>query len=68
MKHEQINSGKIAHSVLQLDEREVTRFIAQRVKERTLSILISDLNHDVLYGSMTERGTAQKVLNRMGFI
>lgn len=68
MKHETISETKISHSVLSLDDNDITRFVRRCVKERSLSKIVADLNNDLLFGTQTERENAKEALHRIGFL
>ncbi|MCV3270761.1 hypothetical protein [Roseobacter sinensis] len=68
MKYETITETKVAHSVLGLDEKDVAAFVWDRVKDRSLSKLMADLNRDMLSGTERERQDAERALSRLGFL
>ncbi|WP_299970476.1 hypothetical protein [uncultured Roseobacter sp.] len=68
MLHETIRELKPSHHVLQLDESDVVSFVRRCVKERSLSSLISSLNHDLMFGTLDEQDSAARALARLGFV
>ncbi|MFK7880355.1 hypothetical protein [Roseobacter sp.] len=68
MKHAGINDQKTSLNVLELEDSEISRFIEQRIKKRSLSKLVTKLNNDILYGTSTERENAEKALDRLGLL
>lgn len=68
MKHGTVSETKMSHDVLNLDDGDVASFVRRCVKERSLSKVVADLNHDLLSGTRTERENAEQALHRIGFL
>lgn len=68
MKHHAIHDTPSSVHVLNLASTDVAPFVRKCVKERSLSSLVRDLNHDVLFGTEEQRETARRALKHIGFL
>lgn len=68
MNHAYIDEQTAAFTVMNLGQGEVTQFVADCLRQRSLSKVIARLNHELLNGSAAEREEAQNALNRLGFL
>ncbi len=58
----------VAASLLAMPQSDVTKFVKQSMKERTLCNLVSLLNRDALSKKMPDAEIASKTLKKMGFV
>lgn len=62
-----IHEQSVAYSVLILGQDDVTEFVTNYLRERSLSKILARLNQVLLNGTMTGRADAQKALKTVGF-
>lgn len=68
MKHDTIRKLPTSARVLDIETTDVARFVQKCVQERSLSVLVKELNHDYLFGTAEERDSAEQALRHMGFV
>ncbi len=68
MKQDVINDTPSAARVLSMKPSDVPPFVRQCLRERSLSVLIRDLNRDLLFGTETQRTDARLALSQLGFL
>lgn len=68
MKHHYIGDTPTAAHVLNINETDVAPFVRKCVQERSLSAIVKDLNHDLIFGTPEQREEAREALKHIGFI
>ncbi|MEM1351742.1 MAG: hypothetical protein AAGF27_05330 [Pseudomonadota bacterium] len=68
MRHHTISETPAAALVLNMKSSEVAPFVRQCVRERSLSVLVKQLNHDLIFGTTQQREEAQQALRCIGFL
>ena len=68
MKHDATCETPISARVLDVQTADVVHFVRERVKDRSLSDLVKELNHDVLFGTDEQRRRAENALRHIGFV
>lgn len=68
MKHHHIGETPTAAHVLSIKTTEVAPFVRKCVRERSLSVIVKDLNHDLIFGTPEQREDAREALRHIGFI
>jgi hypothetical protein len=68
MKHHYTGKKPTAAHVLSINATEVAPFVRKCVEERSLSVIVKDLNHDMIFGTSEQREAAREALRHIGFI
>ncbi len=68
MAVEQNDEIRTASDVLSLDAADVAQFVRTCVRNRSLSLVVSDLNHAALHGVAEEQEEARQALKHLGFV
>lgn len=68
MTLDQTHEISTAADVLALSPADVAQFVRDCVRNRSLSVMVSDLNHTVLHGTSEEREEARRALKHLGFV
>ncbi|MEE4188589.1 MAG: hypothetical protein V2I76_09120 [Roseobacter sp.] len=68
MKYDTISETPAAVHVLNINPSDVAPFVRKCVRERSLSVLVKDLNHALLFGTETQRKDAKAALQHIGFL
>lgn len=68
MKHHVIGDIPAATQVLTIQARDVAPFVQKCVRERSLSVLVKQLNYDIAFGTPEQKQEAQQALRHIGFI
>lgn len=63
-----ITDNNVAASLLAMPQSDVTKFVKQSMKERSLCNLVSLLNRDALSKKLPDAEIASKALKKMGFV
>jgi hypothetical protein len=59
---------KTASDVLSLNSADVAQFVRACVRNRSLSLVVSDLNRVALHGAAVEQEEARLALKHLGFV
>jgi hypothetical protein len=68
MKHHYIGETPTAAQVLSIKATEVAPFVRKCVRDRSLSVIVKDLNHDLIFGTPEQREAARRALKHIGFV
>lgn len=68
MKHHVIDGTPAASQVLNIKASDVVPFVRKCVRERSLSVLIKQLNDDLAFGTPEQKQEARRALQHIGFI
>lgn len=66
--HRTVVDMTTASNVLALSELEAAKFVRKCLRDRSLSVVVADLNKELLYGTPREQEDASKALRHIGFM